>query len=154
LELAPALHRAFEPLNIGIARATEWLLLQLGIPVSRSDAVLAHPDGFSYRITYVCSGLRPIAIIAVTLLIVPVSRGWRLTGLALGVMGVEALNLCRLVHLYWLGVVDPDAFFTAHRVTWNIVAIVMVAGFLLLWLRGSRRHEEEHGLSTTAHAHT
>lgn len=153
LELAPALHRIFEPLNIGIARATEWLLLQLEIPVARRGAVLAHPDGFSYRITYVCSGLRPIAIIAVTLLIVPASRAWRLAGLALGVMGVEALNLCRLVHLYWLGVVDPDAFFTAHRVTWNIVAIVMVAGFLLLWLRGGGRREEGHVSSTPVHAH-
>ena len=152
LELAPALHQSFEPVNIGLAQATEWLLRQLEIPVARRNAILSHPDGFSYRITYVCSGLRPIAIIAVTLLVVPAAWSWRLTGLALGVVGVEALNLCRLVHLYWVGVVEPDAFFTAHRVTWNVVAIVMVAGFLLMWLRGSRRRLEEHGQPTPAHA--
>lgn len=154
LELAPGLHGSFESVNIGLARTTEWLLGQLEIPVARRGAVLSHPDGFAYRITYVCSGLRPISVVAVTLLVVPAAWSWRLTGLALGVIGIEALNLCRLVHLYWLGVVEPDAFFTAHRVTWNIVAIVMVAGYLLLWLRGSRRRPGVHGQSTPAHART
>lgn len=154
LELAPVLHHYFDPLNVGLARATEWLLGQLELPVMRRDAVLSHPDGFSYRITYVCSGLRPVAIVGMTLLLVPGAWSWRLAGLALGVAGIEVLNLCRLVHLYWVGVVDPDAFFTAHRVTWNIIAVVMVAGFLLLWLRGCRRHDEELGPSTPAHAQT
>lgn len=152
LELAPGLHQWFEPLNVGLARATAWLLSQLQIPVSREGSILAHPDGFAYRITYACSGLRPIALIAVTLLIVPATWTWRLAGLGLGVIGVEALNLFRLVHLYWLGVVEPDAFFTAHRVTWNLIAIVLVAGYLLLWLRGSGRRMGDHSQAAPAHA--
>lgn len=140
LELAPEAHRWFEPLNVGIARATEWLLGRLGIPVARDGAVLAHPNGFAYRITYVCAGVRPIALIVVTVMLVPATRGWRLAGGAGGAIGVEVLNLCRLVHLYWVGVFDPDAFLTAHRVTWNLIAVCAVAGFLLFWIRRARRH--------------
>ncbi len=138
LEQAPELQRPFEPVNLALAWATELLLQHVDVPVARQGAILMHPDGFSYRITYVCSGFRPAALIAVTLLMVPATWFSRLTGMCIALAGIEALNLGRLVHLYWVGVVDPDAFFMAHRVTWNIVAIAAVLGFLALWI-GVRR---------------
>ncbi len=138
LEQMPALQRPLEPVNLGLARATELLLQYLDVPVARQGTILMHPDGFSYRITYVCSGFRPIALIAVTLLMVPATWLSRLTGVCVAVVGIEALNLVRLVHLYWTGVMDPDAFFMAHRVTWNIVTVVAVVAYLALWI-GVRR---------------
>ena len=134
LEQAPELQRLLEPVNLGLARATEWLIQRLELPVARQGAILTHPDGFSYRITTVCSGLRPVVLITVTLLMVPATWFSRLTGMCIALAGIEALNLGRLVHLYWVGVVDPDAFFMAHRVIWNIVAIAAVVGFLAAWL--------------------
>ena len=138
LEQAPGLQRLLEPVNLGLARATEWLIQRLDIPVARQGAILTHPDGFSYRITTVCSGLRPAVLIVVTLLMVPATWFWRLSGVCMALAGIEVLNLGRLVHLYWVGVVDPDAFFMAHRVTWNIVAIAGILGFLTLWIRARR----------------
>ncbi|GMQ74956.1 MAG: hypothetical protein BMS9Abin01_0199 [Gammaproteobacteria bacterium] len=153
LEQAPELQRPLEPVNLGLARATELLLQYLDMPVARQGAILIHPDGFSYRITYVCSGFRPIALVAVTLLMVPATWLSRLTGVSVAVVGIEALNLGRLVHLYWTGVVDPDAFFMAHRVTWNIVTVVAVIGYLALWLYLSqRRHRGERPHPMTSHA--
>ena len=153
LEQAPALQRPLEPLNLGLAWATELLLQHLDMPVARQGAILMHPDGFSYRITYVCSGLRPIALIVVTLLLVPATWFSRLSGLCVAVTGIEALNLCRLVHLYWTGVVNPDAFFMAHRVTWNIVAIGAVVDCLTLWLSLSqRRRRGERSQPMISHA--
>ncbi len=134
MEQSPELQRLLEPVNLALSRATELVLRHMEMPVARQGAVLVHPDGFSYRITYVCSGFRPAALIAVTLLMVPASWFSRLSGLCIAVVGMEALNLCRLVHLYWIGVVDPGAFFVAHRVIWNIVAIIVAVGFLALWL--------------------
>ncbi len=134
LEQVPELQRPLEPVNLGLAWATELLLQYLDVPVTRQGAILMHPDGFSYRITYVCSGLRPAALIAVTLLIVPATWLSRLAGVCVAVVGIEALNLVRLVHLYWTGVMDPDAFFIAHRVTWNIVTVVAVVAYLALWI--------------------
>ncbi len=138
LEQAPELQRLLEPVNVGLARATEWLIQRLDLPVARQGAILRHPDGFSYRITTACSGLRPAALIAVTLLMVPATWFSRLSGVGMALAGIEALNLGRLVHLYWVGAVDPDAFFMAHRVTWNIVAIAAIVGFLALWIRARR----------------
>ena len=134
MEQSPGLQQLLEPINLGLSRATELVLRYLEMPVARQGAVLTHPDGFSYRITYVCSGFRPAALIAVTLLVVPATWLSRLSGLIIAVVGLQVLNLCRLVHLYWTGVVDPDAFFVVHRVTWNIVAVLAVVAFLAVWL--------------------
>ncbi len=139
LEQASELQRLLEPVNLGLARATEWLIQRLDMPVARQGANLTHPDGFSYRITTACSGLRPAVLIIVTLLMVPATWFSRLAGVCVALVGIEALNLGRLVHLYWLGVVDPDAFFMAHRVTWNIVAIAAIVGFLAAWLYLNQR---------------
>jgi exosortase/archaeosortase family protein len=144
----------FEPVNLALARTTVLVLEYMDVPVSRHGSVLAHPDGFSYRITYVCSGLRPVALIAVTLMLVPAPWFSRLSGLAIAIGGVAALNLCRLVHLYCTGVADRDAFFVAHRVTWNIIAVLAVVGFLALWLKLTCRHApREPPQSSSCHAY-
>lgn len=135
LEQSTQFQSLLEPVNLGLAWAVEFVLRQLEIPVARQGPVLAHPDGFSYRIAYVCSGFRPAALIAVTLLVAPATWRARIVGLGVALAGIEALNLLRLVHLYWTGVVDPDAFLVAHRIVWNAIAIVATIGFLGIWLR-------------------
>lgn len=135
LEQSALFQGLFEPVNLGLARAVELVLRQLEMPVARQGAVLAHPDGFSYRIAYVCSGFRPAALMAVTVLVVPATWPARIFGLGAALVGIEALNLSRLVHLYWTGVVDPEAYFVAHRIVWNGIAIVAAIGFLGVWLR-------------------
>ena len=62
LEQTPELLRPLEPVNLGLAQATELLLQYLDVPVARLGTILMHPDGFSYRITYVCSvdSLHPV----------------------------------------------------------------------------------------------
>jgi len=140
MEHFPAWQPLFEPVNQSLARSAEQVLRYMEVPVARSGAVLAHPDGFSYRITYVCSGLRPFVLIAVTLLLVPGSWRSRITGMCVALVGIEALNLLRLVHLYLAGSADANAFFVAHRITWNIIAIVAVIAFLIAWLGVAGRH--------------
>lgn len=155
VELSPSVQRLFEPLNLALAHTVELALGALDVPVSRRGAVLAHPDGFSYRITYVCSGVRPAILVGVVLLAVPASWRARLAGLAAAFMALEALNLCRLVHLYWTGVTNPEAFFFAHRVAWNAAFVAAVAGLLALWLAVAarpRRRASMNGPGTHVHA--
>lgn len=134
VELSPDVQRLSEPINVALARATQIGLGYLDIPVARRGAVLAHAEGFSYRITHVCSGVRPAVLIIVALLAVPMAWRWRLAGLGAAFVALEVLNLCRLMHLYWTGVAHPEAFDFLHRVAWNLVFVAAVAGILALWL--------------------
>jgi exosortase/archaeosortase family protein len=139
MEHVLVLQQLLQPLSRVLAFSTEFVLRHMDVAVSRQGTVLTHPDGFSYIISHECSGIRPIGVIAATLLVVPASWRSRCLGLAMAVVAVEALNVLRLVHLYYTGIADADAFFVAHRVTWNIIAIVAVMAFLAVWLARSQR---------------
>ena len=145
LEFFPRLQQPFEPVNILLSQAVEYFLARMDMPVMRIGTVLMHPDGFGYRIDYVCSGFRPAAPIAVAILVVRSTWTQRVVGILFALACIEALNVGRLVHLYWLGVHQPDAFFVAHRVIWNVVAVGVVLAYLgaLLYLSRGRTRAED-----------
>ena len=62
MELVPSLQRLLDPVNLLLAQAVEYLVARMGMAVTRSGTVLMHPDGFGYRIDYICSGFRPVAL--------------------------------------------------------------------------------------------
>ena len=149
MELAPGLQRLLDPVNLLLSQTVEYLVALMDMAVTRTGTVLMHPDGFGYRIDYVCSGFRTAALIAITILIVRATWAQRIVGILVALVCVEALNVGRLVHLYWLGVHQPEAFFIAHRVVWNIIAVVAVLAYLGTWLAlsGSRIGVEDRVLS-------
>ncbi len=145
MELAPGLQRLLDPVNLLLSQTVEYLVALMDMAVTRTGTVLMHPDGFGYRIDYVCSGFRTAALIAMTILVVRATWAQRIVGILVALVCVEALNVGRLVHLYWLGVHQPEAFFIAHRVVWNIIAVVAVLAYLATWLylSGSRNGANE-----------
>ena len=134
MEQWPQWQHVLDPVTSALAHVTELVLRHMQIPVARHGNVLAHPDGFSYRIDYACSGARPATLIAVTLMVLPASWIARIAGFCIALAGIEILNLLRLVHLYWIGVADPENFHLAHRILWNAVAIAAVIVFLSAWI--------------------
>ena len=150
MELAPGLQRLLDPVNLLLAQTVEALVTRMGMAVTRSGTVLMHPDGFGYRIDYVCSGFRPAALIAITILVVRATWARRTVGILIALVGIEVINVGRLVHLYWLGVHWPEAFFVAHGVVWNILAVLAVLAYLGTWLAlsGNRIGAEGRVLST------
>jgi len=150
MELAPGLQRLLDPVNLLLAQAVEILVVRMDMAVTRTGTVLMHPDGFGYRIDYVCSGFRPAALIAITILVVRATWAQRTVGILIALVGIEALNVGRLVHLYGLGVHWPEAFSVAHEVVWNVVAVLAVLAYLYTWLAlsGNRIGAEGRVLST------
>ncbi len=151
LELAPGLQRLFEPLNVLLAQTVEYLVARMGMPVMRSGTVLMHPDGFGYRIGYLCLGFQPAALIATTILLVRASWTQRIVGILAALACVEALNVGRLIHLYWLGVHWPEAYSVAHDVVWNVLAVLAGLAYLGIWLSfscSSRNGAENRALFT------
>ena len=134
MELAPGLQRLLDPVNLLLAQAVETLVGRMDMAVTRTGTVLRHPDGFGYRIDYVCSGFRPLVLIAITILVVRATWAQRTIGILVALVGIEALNIGRLVHLYWLGVHWPEAYSVAHEVVWNAVAVLAVLAYLGTWL--------------------
>src|ERR1700738_3235858 len=104
------INRIFVPVNIATAKATQTLLYALQMRPVREQFVLSDPTGFSYQIDFACTGIIPAGLLVVAILASVAPPRAKLTGLAIGIPLTFAVNLIRLVHLYYVGVFHPLAF--------------------------------------------
>jgi len=136
LKQSPGIIRALAPLDVVTARITAAVLQLSGMTVHQEAAVLSHPAGFSYKIYYTCTGLITAGFLSAGLLALPLPWTARLVQALLGAALVLALNLVRLVSLFYIGVRCPQVFGFFHTVLWNAGMLVFILGF---WLRAMRR---------------
>ena len=123
------------PVTMWAARVTLALLHWLGIEATRVATVISHPSGFAYEIYYRCTGFLPVAFLTTAILATPGHWRRKLVGLAVGVPALIAVNLTRLVHLFYLGVHNPATFDFAHSVLWEGFLILAILGLWLGWAR-------------------
>lgn len=130
--------------RIGVAKATLALIHWAGMEATREASAIYHPSGFAYEISRGCTGFVPAALLATAVAAYPATGRRKLAGLLLGVPLLLGVNLTRLVHLYYLGVHQPQWFETAHRVVWEGIIVLTVLGLWLAWTmwadRGSGRY--------------
>lgn len=124
----PRLYGLLAPVESWTTDATCWLLAWSGIEVERAGTVLSHPGGFSCDIGYRCTGVVVAAFLIAGLLALPLGWRSRARGVAVGVPLVLAVNLARLVSLYFVGVHWPEAFDFAHLVAWEAAMVLAILG--------------------------
>jgi exosortase/archaeosortase family protein len=122
---------ALLPLQTLTAQAVLALIHWAGLEAVREASAIYHPAGFAFEISRGCLGLVPAGFLVVSVLATSGSSRAKLVGLALGLPLLMAVNLARLLHLFYLGVRRPDLFDVAHQVVWQGVFVVTVFG---LWL--------------------
>lgn len=122
--------------RVAVARATLVLIHWGGMEAVRDAAVIAHPGGFAYEISRGCTGFVPAALLATAIAAYPAAAGWKkLAGVALGVPLSLAVNLARLVHLYYLGVYRPQWFGVAHQIVWEGITVLATLALWVAWAR-------------------
>lgn len=127
------------PLAAGTARLVFALLDSLGVDALREGAVITHPDGFAYEISYICTGLLPVVTFLVCVLAYPAAWRTKWLGMLIAVPILWAINLLRLVSLFWIGVHFPAAFAWAHEVVWEGLLAVTFISLWLGWMNWSGR---------------
>jgi exosortase H (IPTLxxWG-CTERM-specific) len=132
------------PLTTWTARVTLALLHWVGMEATRMATVVSHPSGFAYEIYYRCTGFLPVAFLMTAILASPGHWRRKLVGLVVGVPVLIALNLTRLVHLFYVGVYHPAAFDLAHSVLWEGFLILAILGLWLIFTRWSESVREKH----------
>ena len=107
---------SLSPLAHYTAQITLVLLHVSGMEAARAATLIFHADGFAYEIYYRCTGFLPVAVLFVSIFAFPAPLRSKFIGLAIGVPVLLALNLFRLVYLFYVGVYIPAAFDFAQLV--------------------------------------
>lgn len=120
------------PFTAGVARVSAVILDGIGEKVSVAGTEL-RSGAFAVNIENGCNGVEAALIFGSAVLAFPASWRGRLSGLVLGFAAIQALNLVRVVSLFWIGAHRPALFSASHTVLWQSVVVLASVLFFLAW---------------------
>jgi exosortase H (IPTLxxWG-CTERM-specific) len=124
-----------EPFTGGIARLSGAVLGLLGQRVAMHGTIIQGRP-FAVNIRNGCNGVEATLIYLSAVLAFPAPWRSRVTGLVIGILAIQVVNLVRVVSLYLTGAYLPRFFDTSHTVIWQSVVILFG---VLLWVFWANR---------------
>lgn len=139
-ELTPPVQAAFVlPWTEGLARVSAGLIALFDPHVATAGKVLqSTTNGFAVSIEAGCNGIEAALILVAAILAFPASMKARVIGILAGLFTVQALNVVRVVSLFYLGQWSASAFEWAHLYLWQALIMLDVLIVWLVWMRSLR----------------
>lgn len=126
----PVNDHVIEPFTAGVARVSGVTLALLGQDVEMRGTIIESPE-FAVNIRNGCNGVETMLIFLAAVLAFPAPWKARAVGLVFGILAIQAVNLVRVVALFYTGAYFPTWFDTSHTVIWQ--SLVILSG-VLLWI--------------------
>lgn len=121
------------PLTEVIAHVSSAALNAMGAPNDVRGTVIVGDEGFAVNILDGCNGVYVTAIVIAAVLAFPSTAREKLIGLLMGILGVHAINLVRILTLYWIGLHWPHWFERFHYYVWQTGVIIISMAIWILW---------------------
>ena len=136
-ELTPPVQAALViPWTEGLARLSAGLVTIFDPNVAAAGRILQSTrNGFAVSIEAGCNGVEAALILICAMVAFPAPWKHRLVGIAIGLAAVQALNVVRVVSLFYLGQWNERAFEWAHLYLWQALVMLDVLIVWLIWIR-------------------
>ena len=124
------------PWTEAVARSAAFVVTAFDESVVASGRLLLDRwTGRGVAIEAGCNGLEALILLAAAMVAFPAPWPLRAGGIALGGAAVQALNLVRIVSLYYLSRWNTAAFEWAHLYLWQPLIMIDVLVVWLVWLQ-------------------
>jgi exosortase H (IPTLxxWG-CTERM-specific) len=136
-ELTPPVQNAFVlPWTEGLARVSAGLVTLFDARAVAVGKVLQNTaSGFAISIEAGCNGIEAAIILIAAMLAFPAPWKHRLVGILAGLVAVQALNVVRVISLFYIGQWNLRAFEWAHLYAWQALIMLDVLIVWLVWIR-------------------
>jgi exosortase H (IPTLxxWG-CTERM-specific) len=131
----PVVEHGVDPFTAFIAKISSALLNLLGMKSHAVGTRLAG-DGVAFELRNGCNGVWATIIFVSAVLAFPSTLLAKVVGVVAGFCAIFAINLVRVVSLYYVVRYYPKAFEGAHVYVWQTIVI---AAAVLLWLFWAQR---------------
>ena len=121
------------PFTSLIARASSATLNLAGMSTQVTGTQIRDATGFSINILNGCNAVYVSGILLCAVLAFPSSLKEKLIGAAIGLSGVQLINLIRIVSLFMIGLKRPDLFDQFHLYFWQTAVVVLSMTFWIFW---------------------
>lgn len=88
---------------------------------------------FGITVVTACTGLFITGLFLIAVMAFPTRWRSKAIGVGIGIGGIFAVNIVRLVSLYFIGVRWPAFLDVAHQLVWQSLLIVSAVALWLLW---------------------
>jgi exosortase H (IPTLxxWG-CTERM-specific) len=92
-------------------------------------------SGFAVAIEAGCNGVEAGVVLLAAMMAFPALVRQKLIGISIGMLTVQALNLIRIISLFYLGQWNETAFEWAHLYLWQGLIMLDVLLVFLIWVR-------------------
>ena len=90
-------------------------------------------DNFVANVVAECTAIGPIILYIGAVVAYPASKRAKLAGVAAGVVVLTAVNLVRIISLFWIGEAYPEYLDVVNLLVWQSVIILLAIIMWLLW---------------------
>ena len=138
------------PFTNALAAFSTWLITLFDADVlSYGKIIQSTKNGFAVSIERGCNGLEAVIILIAAVLAFPARFLHKLVGLAAGFIAIQALNLVRIISLFYLGQYSMLWFEWFHLYLWQALIILDAVFVWLIWLRWVSRRDPKLSLQRT-----
>lgn len=124
------------PFTSAIAGFCSWLIQLFDADViSVGDQIRSASSGYAIQIAPGCNGVEAMIILFAAIVAFPAPWVYRLKGLVLGFIAIQALNSVRIISLFYLLQWSKDWFEWFHLYIWQALIILDALVVWLIWLR-------------------
>lgn len=106
-----------------------------GTTISQGKLIQNAAGTFIVSIERGCNGVEAVIILISAILAFPAPWKHKLAGLVLGFLAIQALNLVRIVSLFFLGLWNQVWFEWFHLYLWQALIVLDALIVFLVWLR-------------------
>jgi exosortase H (IPTLxxWG-CTERM-specific) len=132
------------PFTEGVAALSAWLVLLFDANVVAEGIVLRDiTNGFAVAIQAGCNGVEATIVLVAAMLAFPSPWKYKLWGILTGFPLIQALNLIRIISLFYIGQWNMQVFEWAHLYVWQALIMLDVLIIFLVWLRYLPRSAQE-----------
>lgn len=107
-------------------------------------------NGFAVSIEPGCNGVEAVIILFAAIFAFPATIRQKLIGFALGFVAIQALNLVRIISLFYLGQWNMVWFEWFHLYLWQALIILDALVVWMIWLRYLQRQRSGEPPNTPA----
>jgi exosortase H (IPTLxxWG-CTERM-specific) len=124
------------PWTEALARVSAGLVTLFDSRVAAVGKVLlSTTNGFAVSIEAGCNGVEAAIILIAAMLAFPAPWKHRAIGILAGLTAVQALNVARVISLFYIGQWNLRAFEWAHLYAWQALIMLDVLVVWLVWIR-------------------
>lgn len=125
-----------DPFNALLASVSAKVIALFGgDAIAQGKVIISMRTGLAVSIERVCNGVEAVIILVSAMVAFPSRIRHKLIGIVLGTLAIQALNLVRIISLYYLNQWDDHWFEWFHSYIWQALIVLDALVVFLVWLR-------------------